>query len=467
MEDHRRGAPHVGNGGPALRRGARRAGFLLVAFVLGAAPQAADGQTGAAGAPPGPEATQALNRALEDGGVEAGLEVARVAIRQGRYEQAAGILTGLQARDPQNPTVKLLLGDLYTRMGARAQAKIYLRQALESERLAGEARRNAEALLAFAEGAGGRGARDWQFAGTLRSGLRYSSNANGGTTSDTILIGDVARETPNNVSEEDDASGFLYAFGRATKPVSQRVSLDARGFVYGRKQVDLEDQDLAAARVQPGVVWDAVKTRAHGLRLRPYAIVALTGVGREHALTQLGGGVRALERVGRDWFFDQTLEWSDVNYRNTDERPSLDQLDGDDGRLELGVTHRLTDSVSLRLSYRVSHRDTRETFLDRTRQRIRLAGSTDLPTLWSGAEGSPTLRGGIAYLDSAYDGPDPSVSPTITRADTEWAFDVGLTLPVRDGWSVEVGADYTRTDSNLPNYDRDEVGATAGVRLDF
>lgn len=443
------------------------AGLMVFGVVLGGPSHQALAQSPQDAQRPSAEATQVLNRALEEGGVDAALEVARVAIREARYEQAAGILTGLQARDPNNPTIKLLLGDLYTRMGAREQAKLYLRQALESQQLADEQRRNAEALLAFAEGAGQRGNRAWQFSGTFRSGLRYSSNANGGTDSDSILIGDVARATPDRVTDEDDFSSFLYGYGQATKPVSRRVSLDARGFVYGRKQFDLEDQDLAAVRVQPGVIWDAVKTRDYGLRLRPYAIAAATGIGREHALAQLGGGVRALERVDRDWFFDQTVEWSSVNYRNTDERPSLDQLDGDDARLSLGVTHRLQEGITLRLEYRVSHRDTRETFLDRTRQRVRVAASTDLPAFWPGMEGTPNLRGGIAYLDSRYDGPDPAVSATTTREDTEWAFDVDLMIPVQDSWSVELGADYSRTNSNLPNYDRDEVGATAGIRFDF
>lgn len=443
------------------------AGLMFFGVVLGGMSYQANAQSTQDAQRPSAEVTQVLNRALEEGGVDAALEVARVAIQEGRYEQAAGMLTGLQARDPDNPTIKLLLGDLYTRMGSREQAKIYLRQALESQQLAGEERRNAEALLAFAQGVGRRGNRAWQLSGTIRSGLRYSSNANGGTDSDSILIGDVARATPDRVTDEDDFSSFLYGYGQATKPVSRRVSLDARGFVYGRKQFELEDQDLAAVRVQPGVIWDAVKTRDYGLRLRPYAIAAATGIGREHALAQLGGGVRALERVDRDWFFDQTVEWSSVNYRNTDERPSLNQLDGDDARISLGVTHRLQEGVTLRLGYRVSRRDTRKAFLDRTRQRVRIAASTDLPAFWSGMKGTPNLRAGVAYLAASYDGPDPAVSETTTREDTEWAFDVNLMIPVHDSWSVELGADYSRTDSNLPNYDRSEFGATAGIRLDF
>lgn len=420
-----------------------------------------------------PDRRAALERAVADGSVEAALELARLAIADGRYEQAAGALTGLRARDPNDPRIALLLGDLYTRMGVPAQARIYLRQALESARLNEGERRIARALLNFTDTPGARRAAldatdaIWELRARVSSGVRYSTNANNGIASDRILIADTSRPRTDRLAPADDWNAYLFAFGRAGRPLSQDLSLDLRGTVYATAHTEFDDQDIAAGRVQHGLIWDAFGTRAFGLRLQGYGIFGATAVGHEHALTQAGAGIRAIQRIDRSWFFDQTLEARRLSYRDTDERPRLSDHDGDDRRLELGLRHRLTPDLTGRLAYRISARDTRAAHLDRSRHRLRAEAIWALPEPWVAAAGVPRLRAGISYIDTRYEAPPPNVSSEVEREDTEWVFDLEFTVPVGDMVSIELGADFTQTDSNLPNYEREEFSAFTGIRLDF
>lgn len=411
------------------------------------------------------EATQQLDRTLKSASVDDGLALAELAISEGRYEQAVGILSGLLLHAPDNATLKLLLGDLYSRMGSFPQAKVYVEEALASGKLSPKQVEDANIILALMSG-GPKPAKDpFSMAGSLSSAIRFRTNATGGTNNDTVLINDQAVAVQNNTQEESDWDWSATLSLRAGYELTPDIAIDTRGFLFVRKQSQERENNLGIVEATPGVRFDVVKEKDLQIRIRPYLIGSAGELAGQAALMVGGAGVESQQLVNRRIIFSESAEYRAVNYRAIDGRANLENLDGDEKRFTVGATYLFTETLSGRLDYRGVWRDTNVESDDRVQHRYR--GSVTYRYPLSFTEDPSRFRFAVAYTESDFEAPDVAISAVTTREDEEWAFDISNATPIAEDITFDLSASFSNRDSNLPNFVVEDTSVSAGITWRF
>ncbi|WP_425405547.1 tetratricopeptide repeat protein [Hwanghaeella sp.] len=411
------------------------------------------------------EATQQLGRTMKSASVDDGLALAELAISEGRYEQAVGILSGLLLRAPDNATLKLLLGDLYSRMGSFPQARIYVEEALASGKLSPKQVQDANIILALMAGGQPEEKDRFSFGGSLSAALRYRSNASGGTNNDTVLINDQAVAVQDNAREEKDWDWSTTASIRLGYEITPDIAMDTRGFLFIRKQNQEQQNDLGIVELTPGLRFDLIKEKDLQVRVRPYLIGSGATLDGQAALLVGGAGVQSQQLVNRRIIFSESAEFRLVDYRTIDGRAGLENLDGDEKRLTAGATYLFTETLSGRLDYRGVWRDTQQESDDRVQHRYR--GSMTYRYPFSFTDDKSRIKFAVAYTESDFDGPDRNISAVTTREDEEWSFDLSNATPIAEDLTVDLSASYTTRDSNLPNFETEDTSVSAGITWRF
>lgn len=413
------------------------------------------------------QAADQLDRTLRSATVEDALSLAEVAISEGRFEQAIGILSGLLLRDPENPSLLLLLGDLYSRLGSFAQSKVYLDQAIATGGLTPDQKQEADLLIALVT-TGEPQARDpFSIAGRLSTGFRFRTNATGGTKNDNVLINDQVVAAQNNAGEQDDFDWFATLSARAGYQLASGLTLDANGLVFVRKQFQQTQNDLQLIEVEPGISYEVANTDEYAVVVRPFAIGGLAQLDNQFAQDVAGGGFESRQRIGGRWLLNQSAEIRAVNYKPIDGLAGLDNLDGSEQRYEAGAIFIVTPTISTGLNYRATVRDTKQTFDDRTQHRIRGSATFLYADPLAFSEDKSTFRLSVSYTDSEFDAPNPAISAVTVREDEEWSVDVSNALPIYKDMTFDLSASYTSRDSSLPNFVLEDTAISAGISWRF
>lgn len=411
------------------------------------------------------QASQQLDRTLKSASVEDGLALAELAISEGRYEQAVGILSGLLLHAPDNANLKLLLGDLYSRMGSFAQAKLYIDEALASGNLSPKQVQDANIILALMAGGKKEEKDPFTLKGSVSAAVRYRSNATGGTKNDTVLINDQAVAVQNNASEEPDWDSSTTVSLRAGYEFTPEMAMDTRGFLFIRKQFTEKKNDLGIVEVTPGMRFNLVEEKDLQVRVRPYLIGSAGTLGGQAALMVGGTGVESQQLVDRKIIFSESAEYRYVDYRGIDGRAGLENLDGDEMRITAGATYLFTETLSGRIDYRGAWRDTKQESNDRVQHRYR--GSVTYRYPFTFAEDPSRIRFAVAYTESDFEAPDRNISANTTREDEEWSFDLSNSTPIWKDLTLDLSASYTTRDSNLPNFVTEDRSVSAGITWRF
>ncbi len=455
--------PRLGGARGLLDELRRTAQAVAVRIAVGVAVLAA-----ASAATAAPAGSERLQRLLASGTPQELLDLAEAEIAAGRYEQAVGLLSALVVQAPRDADLKLLLADLYLRLGARQQARVYLGQALAAAGTAGLApaqRRAAEALQAFL-GDPEAGPSRLAVLGRLSTGLRYRSNANGGTSSDRVLIADQAVD-PRDGAAEGDFDWYTTGFAALQAPLAPDLVFDGRGYLLARKQFEQTENDILALRVDPGLAIAVHRAAGTEVTLRPYAALGTTLVQDEVGLLTAGGGVELRQRLGTDWLFHQAVEVQALDFKETEARDFADAQDGSRTSLEVGLRHELTGDLTATLSYGFTYRTAAADFEAFVGHRLRGGASLAYPTPFAITRRESRLRFGAALDLADYDGPNPTYSASEVREDREWAVDLSNALALSEALSLDLSLSYSQRRSSLDNYERDNAEAALGVSFRF
>ncbi|MEQ9487459.1 MAG: tetratricopeptide repeat protein [Alphaproteobacteria bacterium] len=409
-----------------------------------------------------------LQKALESASPDTALAVAQKAITEGRYEQAVGILTGLLLGDPENASLKLLIGDLYSRMGSFAQARTYVEGALESNTLSADETQNAQTILALM--GGGKPVRDvFSLSGRISSGLRYRTNATGGTTSAVVIINDQVVASNNNAEKESDTDWYLSGSARAVYVLDpeSKLNMDTRAFMLARKQFAETQNDLIVGEASPGLSIPLIVSQSYVMQGRGYGILGFADLDGELAQTVYGAGGELRHQLGKRLQLTQSLEFREVDYRAITGRATIEELDGSETRLTLGARYLLTEDLVAGLDYRLGDRDTVTIDQDREQHRIgsNLTYSYDTPFELS--SNSSRIRGGVSYVATNFENPDRTLSAVTEREDREWRLDLSNNLAFRDNMTFDVAVSHSERSSSLPNFETDNTSLSVGLSLNF
>lgn len=384
--------------------------------------------------------------------------VANIASRLGNYEVAIGALEAILLQNPGLNRVRVELGVMYYRVGAYDVSRFHLEHALASGTLPPATEARARSFLAVDEDR----MDGTSISGYVSAGLRRDSNPTLVSDKDLVqtndpFFGDVVVE--NNQDSDPDFAGFLQGgiLWREDLGNQWGETWDTTGLTYWRWQFDTEDVDIGYSKITSGPRISILPGTLDNAWVRPYVLGTLTFVDMGYATSSGGGGATVSKRFGT-WL---TLTGDGtVRYRDS----SSDTQDGviytglgkismalnEDILLSLGGAYERTDADA---SWRSSDRTTG--FIDLNVRYNAPFGLTDYPWEFS-------VHGEISKV--RYDSPDPTVSSTTERDDTNARLVVRNTVGLSSSWFVYAEGGLYRNRSNFNNYEVENnyfaVGAT-------
>lgn len=384
--------------------------------------------------------------------------------RAGNLEQAAGTLERLLLLEPNWDSVRLFYARVLYRLddldGARRELEILetrplgSRQASEVSRLLKEIDRKESPIRGM-------------FGITI--GGRVDTNPNAATDSDFVYSGGIL--VPSTADERIDGAFIAAArFRLEYQPVptsDNYLFLDVRGRI--REQMDIDRASFAMAEASGGATlyFDELKLVPEGF-YNPYFL------GDDLVLEEVGARLRAEFEASSRITLIATGEFADQEFHSTASNPTRDERDGWRAEGGGGLRVKLTNQNTF---------ETRASFLHK---------EADVP--WQTYDGPELyvrdrhllgkgqyLLGEFWYWHFDYDAPDPAVNPGMTREDDRYklraaygvplgtAFGaVNLDLPDEIGRIMfEVSGSYFRRDSNIPNFETDNISGDVKLSRNF
>lgn len=398
--------------------------------------------------------------------VELNRRFAEIAERRGDLEAAVGALERLLGIQPDQPRLRLKIGQLYVRLGSAAMARAYLEPLAAAPDVPPDIRAaSREALTAV-----GGGASPQHFSATVLTGVEWQTDPAAAPASPGFLLSGVNTQLSSAFAKKSDSDVFVQGTGSYSYdlPTPYRDSIVAGGLGYGSSFQRQRQLDTALGELSLGPQFDTERFGARDGTLRPYALVSDVQLGGAPYDYGYGGGLDYGQALGPALpRFDFDYETQQDNYHATPNYPTARQLTGRLDHYELDVTQPLGKAALAGLSAAFN------------RQSTRLGGYSNddyaiAATLSVGYSAGPLpfaypciTSFTVARHYVAYDAPDPSVSPTIKRGDHRWQLSLTEVLPITQRLAVAAQLYRDIDSSNVINYSYGNTTFLVGPQLNF
>lgn len=403
---------------------------------------------------------------------------AAVAARLGDYEAAVSALERMLLFNPNLPRVDLELGALYFRMGSFDLARNYFNKALAA-RPPATVRARVAAYLAQITSLERRS----HFAGYLRFGTQYQSDANIGPGSalinspigPVILGGQFVKRADNNLFA---TGGAIYSYDLGTQ---NRDTFEVTGvgfmnhlFIFSRLDLDLLEVTAGPRLRFPN--GDPLGPRPAAIR--PYLIFDEVGLGENQYFDAYGAGFEYDKRFPHALALRAIFEFRQKNFTNATDRPLSRGLNGGDKLVSIALTRPITANSRLNLQFDFLDQETRLPWY--TNKSYAVSGSYHIRYA-SPLHLNARLWEDTLFLSRTYDlyeAPDPccvtSSNPVgfypsgfSNRYDRRWSFGVRHTIIVSPHTSIVLQLERDIVSSNLPLYAYTSNSVLVGPQIRF
>ena len=377
--------------------------------------------------------------------LDAAFEYAALSAQVGDLEAAISTLERMLIFAPGLPRLQLELGVLYYRLAAFETARGYFEAAIAAPDVPPEVRIKVEQYLAGIDDA----ADPNRFAGQVRAGIRYQSNANRSPTDSIIFLNGIPFSL--DPASQGSPDGNVYATGvfhLSHDLESQGDTLEVDLITYASKQFEQEELDVLLAELTVGPAFDMGRFGIDNAALGIYAIGSGVLLGEDFYSAGIGAGTRFVIRPTPSTSLLTALEYRHKDYHDSDSSPTASLRDGDELRAFAVGSYILSPSLVL-------------------------SGTTYFQRVWAATDYLAYLEGGFAVgprysfaspisgdmpawivalntgaLFRNYDDPDPIISLTEAESDWEAFIGGGLTVPVKPDLALITELEYRHVDSN-------------------
>lgn len=422
-----------------------------------------------------------LQRQVEDafrqvlsapGNLDTGYRYARLLVEAGNFEGGIAALERLLLDPTSSPTIRLELAVLYYRLGSYEIAQSYAGAAAEDSALEPALRADAARLATDAA----RRTETHQLSGAVTVGLRGQSNPT--TAPDSPFIRSLGATVPRpaNIGPRTDVDAQLagraehvWDFERTDSAalVSTVAGFANRffdGAAYNTRAGKTDALDIVVLETTSGIRFKPAPEDAAGLSLRPYLVLSdVLLVGRQFSLAW-GAGLDLGYRLedGRSQL-DATYEARRNIHAPRADVAEAGKQGGPEQILRLRGSREIAAGQQIVVEGTLRDHATDRSYFDYRSGELRLSfvASHANPLGWDERSWTSSLYGGATRR--RYGGPDPQVSPGTTRSDVEWRTGAWVMAPIGDSWSLLLQAEYVKADSNLVNYDYDNLVGLIGA----
>jgi hypothetical protein len=395
---------------------------------------------------------------------DAAFDYVRVSIELRDYEAAIGTLERLLLYNVGLTRVRYELGALYFKLGSYEMAARYFREALASPDLDPTTRARIAVALPAAE----KQLQPSRVSAFVQTGLRYQSNANfapdGGIVRFTgidipLLPGERRRADWNAFALAGISHDFDLQNQRGDLIETRIVGYGTKPFRFGDLSVGFLEASVGPRLALSPDLWPKAT-------IKPYAVGGFAIVDTDRYASGGLGVVMGLP-LSATITIEPGVEWRVSDVDNGGRIPFDILSSGESLSVGLGSTTTFAEGLSLqtRSAYRVTDGtlpwQSHEQFLSEAALAIEFAP----PAEWMARQW--TLSPHLRYARTEFDRPNPFVDPARRRQDNEWRVGVLLDAPITEVLGVSAAVQYSRNDSNIPNYRSDNLSFIIGPTARF
>ncbi len=299
------------------------------------------------------------------------------------------------------------------------------------------------------------------FSGKVAVGVAYSTNATLRSDSPTVFSLGVPLIRAPNVRVDGDVGGLVSA------RVEHRYDLGLANGDFWFSELGLEalhfadknagDFDGLFLRTGPLL---SLNEFAFGPKLRPFVEVDTIFSGGDWLYSSAGAGVQFSNTFNSDWSVYASVRsgfrWHDTTNAN-----------GAVQRGVAGVIYRPSRDFKIRLSGLAALDTSESDAIANIELGGRLGADYDFDTGLSFADRKWRLSAYGQILDRGFLNPDAAVDPTRKRDDLDIRLGGSLTANLVDGFYVKGALDWLNRQSNIPQFEGDEILISLSVGLDF
>jgi len=381
------------------------------------------------------------------------------------FEAAIGALERLLTFNPKLSRARKELGFLYARLGAYKQAALHLRRALEDGGLDRAEVAQIEAVLPDIDRQG----RLNQFSGRLWVGVRSQSNASFFPTNDLFQVGGVERL--GFPQRRADFNAFeLGEFAHDYDFQNQRGDrFETRLDTYSTQQFNLSQYNLGLFSASAGPRLALAPETLPGWTVKPYATGVVTLLGRADYLNAGGFGVSVNAPLAQAFTIEPGVEWRAlyVSAGGFWDQSVASLASGDTVTASLAGVLRPAENLKIetRVFYARANADTSSQSFNQVEGRALARFDFDAPFEEIGRKWSIAPYGRLFQVQ--YDTTNVLVDPFRARRDTGFATGVAFEAPVTPHLGFASSIEYSRNDSNLPNYATHNLSVMFGPAAKF
>jgi hypothetical protein len=396
--------------------------------------------------------------------LDAAFEYAALSAQVGDLEAAVSTLERMLIFAPGLPRLQLELGVLYYRLGAFETARGYFDDALAAPDVPPEVRLRVEQYLAGIDTA----ADPNRFAGQVRLGIRYQTNANRSPTDSVILLNGIPFSL--DPASQGSPDGNVYATGvfhLSHDLESQGDSLEVDLITYASKQFEREELDVALAELTVGPAFDMGRFGIDNAALGIYAIGSGVVLGQDFYSAGIGAGARFVIRPTPATSLLTALEYRHKDYHDSPSSPTASLRDGDELRAFATGTYIVSPRFALGGTAYVQRVWAASDYLSYLEGGFSAGPRVSFASPVSSEMRPWTVAVNAGALFREYDDPDPIISPTIAESDWEAFVGGGLTVPVKDDLALIAEMEYRHVDSNYDTRQFDNFSISFSVAKSF
>lgn len=375
------------------------------------------------------------------------------------YEAAIGALERLLAFNPGLSRAQKELGFLYARLGAYETAALHLRAALSDGDLDPAQRAQIDAALPDIE----KQTQTSRWRGRLQTGLRSQSNASYFPGDGLFLVGGVGVFSP--LQRRADVNAFQLA------EIANDTDLDAGGEAlletrfkgYATQQFHLNKYNVGVFSLSSGPRLAVDFAFWPGASVKPYVTGLTSYVGGSNYLNAGGAGVSLRLPFGDEFSIEPGVEWRRLGVASGGFFRSLATIStGDAVTASVGGLFKPRDDVRLetRVTFTRANANLTSQSFDQIDAQALLRVDFDPPFELIGRKWSLAPYARIFQI--AFDATDPFIDPWRARRDVAWASGVTFEAPVTPWFGLSSTFEYSRNDSNLPNFKTNNLSVWFG-----
>jgi hypothetical protein len=384
---------------------------------------------------------------------------ALVSIDLGDLEAAISTLERMLIYNPALGRAKVELGAAYFRLGAYENARYYFEDTLANDDPPPEVAIRVNAFLSEI----GRRTQKTGFTGVALVGVTYSTNANLGPPGADVLLFGAPSTLQDEFVESSDFGVRAALFGShyydMGQPDGDLWRTDGSIFTLHFFDETRGDIDSFALRTGPRL---SLTEQSFGPKIRPFVEVDALRADNDALYATFGGGVEYSDTLN-----DRMNLIAGVKAGYRDYFNGRDGFDGATGRAHVGLIFAVEEETSLRVSAFAEGDMARDDFNQNVEVGARLGLTHNYDSGFDFTDRLWTLSGYVQGAYREYDAPNPSVDPNRTRNDFDFRAGMAHVFHFTGGWFAQAEADLLLRDSNLRNFDLDNVGLTLSVGRSF